>query len=87
MKCSAASLWCAGVYSGKIDSENQVAIKTRSRTNGVSRTPYGRMRALCPCPPVLPPGHAEGSRAFNRYREIDFGMKQDLVKILENKKG
>ena len=32
-------------------------------------------------------GHAEGSRAFNRYREIDLGMKQDLVKILENKKG
>ena len=31
-------------------------------------------------------GHAEGSRAFNRYREIDLGMKQDLVKILENKK-
>ena len=26
------------------------------------------------------------SRAFNRYREIDLGMKQDLVKILENKK-
>ena len=32
-------------------------------------------------------GHAEGSRAFNRYREIDLGMKQDLVKILENKRG
>ncbi len=31
-------------------------------------------------------GHAEGSRAFNRYREIDLGMKQDLVKILENRK-
>ena len=31
-------------------------------------------------------GHAEGSRAFNRYREIDLGMKQELVKILENKK-
>jgi len=31
-------------------------------------------------------GHAEGSRAFNRYREIDLGMKQDLVKILENQK-
>jgi hypothetical protein len=26
-------------------------------------------------------------RAFNRYREIDLGMKQDLVKILENKRG
>ena len=32
-------------------------------------------------------GHAEGSRAFNRYREIDLGMKQDLVRILENKRG
>ena len=31
-------------------------------------------------------GHAEGSQAFNRYREIDLGMKQDLMKILENKK-
>lgn len=32
-------------------------------------------------------GHAEGSRAFNRYREIDLEMKQDLVKLLENRKG
>ena len=31
-------------------------------------------------------GHAEGSKAFNRYREIDIGMKRDLVRILENKK-
>ena len=31
-------------------------------------------------------GHVENSRAFNRYREIDLGMKQDLVRILENKK-
>lgn len=31
-------------------------------------------------------GHAEGSRAFSRYREIDLGMKQELVKILENGK-
>ena len=28
-------------------------------------------------------GHAEGSRAFNRYRGIDLEMKQDLVKMLE----
>lgn len=28
-------------------------------------------------------GHKEGSRAFARYREIDEGMKQDLVKLLE----
>lgn len=26
-------------------------------------------------------GHAEGSRAFNRYRDIDIDMKRDLVKI------
>lgn len=31
-------------------------------------------------------GHAEGSRAFNRYREIDLEMKQELVRILENRK-
>ena len=30
-------------------------------------------------------GHAEGSRAFNRYRDIDIDMKRDLVKILEGK--
>jgi len=28
-------------------------------------------------------GHREGSRAFTRYREIDEGMKQELVKMLE----
>ena len=28
-------------------------------------------------------GHKEGSKAFARYREIDEGMKQDLVKMLE----
>ena len=32
-------------------------------------------------------GHVENSRAFSRYRDIDLGMKQDLVRILENKKG
>lgn len=30
-------------------------------------------------------GHVEGSRAFNRYRDIDIDMKRDLVKILEGK--
>ena len=30
-------------------------------------------------------GHVEGSRAFNRYRDIDIDMKCDLVKILEGK--
>ena len=31
-------------------------------------------------------GHAEGSRAFNRYRAIYIDMKRDLVKILEGKR-
>ena len=31
-------------------------------------------------------GHAEGSRAFNRYRDIGIDMKRDLVKILEGKR-
>ena len=31
-------------------------------------------------------GHAEGSKAFARYREIDLKMKKDLVRILENRK-
>lgn len=31
-------------------------------------------------------GHAEGSRAFNRYCDIDIDMKRDLVKILEGKR-
>ena len=30
-------------------------------------------------------GHAEGSRAFCRYRTIDIDIKKDLVKILEGK--
>ena len=28
-------------------------------------------------------GHAEGSKAFARYREIDEDMKKDLVNLLE----
>ena len=28
-------------------------------------------------------GHAEGSRAFCRYRNIDIEIKRDLVKLLE----
>lgn len=32
-------------------------------------------------------GHAEGSRAFARYRDIDDDMKTDLVKLLEGKPG
>jgi DNA-binding IscR family transcriptional regulator len=28
-------------------------------------------------------GHKEGSRAFNRYREIDEDMKRELVSILD----
>ena len=28
-------------------------------------------------------GHAEGSRAFARYRDIDREMKNDLVKLLD----
>ena len=31
-------------------------------------------------------GHAEGSRAFIRYRTIDIDMKKDLVRILEGGK-
>ena len=31
-------------------------------------------------------GHKEGSRAFNRYRDIEIDMKRDLVKILEDKR-
>lgn len=28
-------------------------------------------------------GHAEGSQAFNRYREVDMDIKQDVIKELE----
>jgi hypothetical protein len=28
-------------------------------------------------------GHAEGSKAFSRYRDIDEEMKTELVKMLE----
>ena len=30
-------------------------------------------------------GHAEGSRAFARYRTIDEQMKEELVRLLEKK--
>lgn len=29
-------------------------------------------------------GHAEGSKAFARYREIDMDMKRELVKLLDD---
>ena len=28
-------------------------------------------------------GHSEGSKAFNRYREIDTEMKKELVSLLD----
>lgn len=28
-------------------------------------------------------GHVEGSQAFNRYREVDMDIKQDVIKELE----
>ena len=52
------------------------------------RTFIGNIYKLVKAPNLISAltGHAEGSRAFNRYRDIDIDMKRDLVKILEGKR-
>ena len=59
---------------------NDIAICRRAR-----RTFIGNIYKLVKDPNLVSAitGHAEGSRAFNRYRTIDIDMKRDLVKILE----
>ena len=58
-----------------------------ARSHLARRTFIGNIYKLVKDPNLVSAltGHAEGSRAFNRYRDIDIDMKRDLVKILEGK--
>ena len=66
-----------------VDASNEIASNHMAR-----RTFIGNIYKLVKDPNLVSAltGHAEGSRAFNRYRDIDIDMKRDLVKILEGKR-
>ena len=74
----------------KLDSvtrtESKVPINAIASSHMARRTFIGNIYKLVKDPNLVSAltGHAEGSRAFNRYRDID--MKRDLVKILEGKR-
>ena len=75
----------------KLDSvtrtESKVPINGMASSHMARRTFIGNIYKLVKDPNLVSAltGHAEGSRAFNRYRDIDIDMKRDLVKILERK--
>ena len=75
----------------KLDSvtrtESNVPINEMASSHMARRTFIGNIYKLVKDPNLVSAltGHAEGSRAFNRYRDIDIDMKRDLVKILEGK--
>ena len=75
----------------KLDSvsrtEYKVPINEMASSHMARRTFIGNIYKLVKDPNLVSAltGHAEGSRAFNRYRDIDIDMKRDLVKILEGK--
>ena len=75
----------------KLDSvtrtESKVPINEMASSHMARRTFIGNIYKLVKDPNLVSAltGHAEGSRAFNRYRDIDIDMKRDLVKILEGK--
>ena len=64
--------------------EEKVPINTLACSHMARRTFIGNIYKLVKDPNLVSAltGHAEGSRAFNRYRDIDIDMKRDLVKIL-----
>ena len=76
----------------KLDSvtrtESNVPINEMASSHMARRTFIGNIYKLVKDPNLVSAltGHAEGSRAFNRYRDIDIDMKRDLVKILEGKR-
>jgi len=76
----------------KLDSvtrtESKVPINEMASSHMARRTFIGNIYKLVKDPNLVSAltGHAEGSRAFNRYRDIDIDMKRDLVKILEGKR-
>ena len=75
----------------KLDSvtrtESNVPINEMASSHMARRTFIGNIYKLVKDPNLVSAltGHAEGSRAFNRYRDIDIDMKKDLVRILEGK--
>ncbi len=76
----------------KLDSvtrtESKVPINEMASSHMARSTFIGNIYKLVKDPNLVSAltGHAEGSRAFNRYRDIDIDMKRDLVKILEGKR-
>ena len=68
--------------------ESKVPINEMASSHMARRTFIGNIYTLVKDPNLVSAltGHAEGSRAFNRYRDIDIDMKRDLVKILEGKR-
>ena len=66
--------------------EKKVPINEIASSHMARRTFIGNIYKLVKDPNLVSAltSHAEGSRAFNRYRDID--MKRDLVKILEGKR-
>ena len=68
--------------------EVKVQINEIASSHMARRTFIGNIYKLVKDPNLVSAltGHAEGSRAFNRYRDIDIDMKRDLVKILEGKR-
>ena len=75
----------------KLDSvtrtESKVPINEIANSHMARRTVIGNIYKLVKDPNLVSAltGHVEGSRAFNRYRDIDIDKKKDLVKILEGK--
>ena len=68
--------------------EVKVPINKIASSHMARRTFIGNIYKLFKDPNLVSAltGHAEGSRAFTRYRTIDIDMKRDLVKILEGGK-
>ena len=68
--------------------ESKVPINEMASSHMARRTFIGNIYKLVKDPNLVSAltGHAEGSRAFTRYRDIDIDIKRDLVKILEGKR-
>ena len=68
-----------------ISDKRKKSIQRNGQQSYGRRTFIGNIYKLVKDPNLISAltGHAEGSCAFNRYRDID--MKRDLVKILEGK--
>ncbi len=67
--------------------EKKVPINEIASSHMARRTFIGNIYKMVRDPDLVSSltGHAEGSRAFSRYRTIDMDIKKDLVKILEGK--